>query len=50
VAQARTAWAAAGFTGSFTPAFGLNNKLVLTQSEIPGLCLPASTSITVTHT
>jgi hypothetical protein len=49
VANARTAWADAGFTGSFTPAVGQNNKLVLTQSQVPGLCLPASTSIVVTH-
>ena len=44
-----TDWTAAGFTGSFTPSVGQNNKLVLTQSEFPGLCLPASTSISVTH-
>jgi hypothetical protein len=50
VSHARTAWTAAGFTGSFTPTFGQNNKVVLTQSELPGLCLPASTSISVTHT
>jgi hypothetical protein len=49
VSHARTAWTAAGFTGSFTPTFGQNNKVVLTQSELPGLCLPASTSIVVTH-
>jgi hypothetical protein len=40
---------AAGFTGSFTPAFGQNNKIVLTQSAPAGECLPAATSVTVTY-
>lgn len=50
VAQARAEWASTGFTGSFTPANGLNTKIVLTQSVPPGSCVPATTSISVTHT
>jgi hypothetical protein len=49
VQQARNEWAAAGFTGSFSPN-GQNNKVVLTQSIAPGACVPASSSISVTHT
>ncbi|HEX5149770.1 MAG TPA: hypothetical protein VFW02_11850 [Candidatus Limnocylindrales bacterium] len=50
MSNARAAWTAAGFTGSFSPAFGLNNKTVLTQSETAGQCLPLTTTIAVTHT
>jgi hypothetical protein len=49
VADARDAWTAAGFSGSFSPTFGLNNKVVQTQSETPGACLPAESSVVVTH-
>jgi hypothetical protein len=49
VANARVAWTAAGFNGSFSPAFGLNTKVVETQSETPGACLPAGTGIVVTY-
>jgi hypothetical protein len=49
VAHARAAWTTAGFSGSFSPAAGQNNKIVQTQSETPGDCLAAGTSIVVTH-
>jgi hypothetical protein len=49
VSWARTAWTNAGFTGSFSPASGSNSKTVLTQSQTPNDCLPATTSISVTH-
>jgi beta-lactam-binding protein with PASTA domain len=49
VAEARAAWTDAGFSGSFSPSFGLNNKIVETQSESPGTCLAAGTSIIVTY-
>ncbi|MEP6640056.1 MAG: PASTA domain-containing protein, partial [Chloroflexota bacterium] len=49
VVDARSAWTAAGFTGSFIPPPGKNNqKIVQTQSEPAGACLPAGSSITVT--
>ena len=48
VGQARDAWTSAGFSGSFSPAAGLNNKIVETQSETSGACLPAATSMVVT--
>ncbi len=50
VSNARSAWTAAGFTGSFTPATGQTNKIVLTQNQSSGSCLPATTGISVTHT
>jgi hypothetical protein len=49
VANARAAWTAAGFSGSFSPAFGLTNKVVQTQSETPGACMAAGTSMVVTY-
>ena len=49
VANARAEWADAGFTGSFTPGAGLNNKIVESQSQAVGACLPATTSVTVTY-
>lgn len=53
VAQARTKWTDAGFTGAFNPATGQNNKNVVTQTtnppSLPGDCLPASATVTVTH-
>jgi Flp pilus assembly protein TadG len=48
VGQARTEWAAAGFTGAFSPS-GQNSKIVSGQNQAPGACLPATTSVTVTH-
>lgn len=48
VGQARTEWSAAGFTGAFSPS-GQNTKTVTGQSQTPGVCLPATTSVTVTH-
>jgi hypothetical protein len=49
VGSARAAWTAAGFGGAFSPAFGLTNKIVQTQSETPGDCLPAGSSVVVTY-
>jgi hypothetical protein len=49
VGSARAAWTAAGFSGSFSPAFGLTNKVVRTQSETSGACLPAGSSVVVTY-
>jgi beta-lactam-binding protein with PASTA domain len=48
VQDARTAWTAAGFTGSFTPAHGQDTKIVKSQNPNPGACLPATTGIVVT--
>lgn len=48
VGDARAAWTAAGFTGAFSPN-GQNNKTVLTQSQAPNSCIPATSSVTVTH-
>ncbi|MBA3236655.1 MAG: hypothetical protein H0T59_11815 [Chloroflexi bacterium] len=48
VPNARAAWTAAGFTGSFSPANGQNNKIVLTQSQPAGACLPTTTTMVVT--
>jgi hypothetical protein len=50
VDAARAEWAGAGFTGSFSPANGQNNKTVLSQSLAPGACVAPTTSISVTHT
>jgi hypothetical protein len=48
VGDARAAWAAAGFTGSFSPGGnGPNDKVVSDQSEPAGACMPESTAITV---
>jgi Flp pilus assembly protein TadG len=50
VAQARTEWTAAGFTGAFTPASGVPNKIVTGQNPpAGGPCVPATTPMTVTH-
>jgi hypothetical protein len=49
VANARVEWAEAGFTGGFIPAAGLINKIVESQSQVAGACLPATTSVTVTY-
>jgi hypothetical protein len=48
VSDARVAWTAAGFTGSFSPANGRNNSIVQTQSQAAGACLPTTTTIAVT--
>ena len=45
VANARDAWQAAGFT---TTVRGAANKVIETQSQSPGECLPPDTPITVT--
>ena len=51
VVAARSQWAAAGFTGAFSPANGSNNKIVTGQNPpAGGPCVPATTSMTVTHT
>lgn len=49
VANARTAWTGAGFTGSFSPTNGQNNKTVNTQSQTAGACLPVTTTVSVTY-
>lgn len=53
VAQARTAWAGAGFTGGFTPLTGSDTNIVSAQvtstGKLPGECSAASTYVTVTH-
>jgi beta-lactam-binding protein with PASTA domain len=53
VAEARTAWTNAGFTGSFTPLTGSDADTVLTQttspSSTPGGCLVYTATVSVTH-
>ena len=53
VSAARAKWTAAGFTGPFSPSSGPTNKTVITQTtnppSIPGDCIPANSSVTVTH-
>ena len=53
VGEARSAWAAAGFTGSFTPANGQTNKTVTNQvtnpASAPGQCIAPAASVTVTY-
>ncbi len=53
VAAARTAWTAAGFTGSFLPPTGYDAELVTSQSTStgkgPGECSTTTTLITVGH-
>ena len=53
VSAARTAWTNAGFTGSFSPSNGQNNKTVTNQvtnpSSAPGQCIAATASVTVTY-
>jgi hypothetical protein len=48
VAAARTAWAAAGFTGTFNPA-GHNTAIVQKQNQTAGACLGASSTVTVEY-
>jgi hypothetical protein len=47
VANARAEWTAAGFTGRFDPRSGQNDKVVTTQTQPAGACLPAATTIKV---
>jgi hypothetical protein len=53
VSEARLQWSRAGFTGSFTPANGQNQKDVVTQTtnppSVPGDCIPPSSTVTVTY-
>jgi hypothetical protein len=48
VAKARNAWSGAGFTGAFTAPSGPAKQIVATQSQTPGACLPADTTVAVT--
>lgn len=51
VQEARDEWEGAGFTGPFDPATGSNNEDVTGQDPpAGGPCVPATTSMTVTHT
>ena len=54
VANARTSWSNAGFTGALTPSSGSDDDIVSAQTTTPayqpGDCAPATTSVTVTHT
>jgi beta-lactam-binding protein with PASTA domain len=51
--DARLAWTAATFTGTFTPANGNNAKVVLTQitnpASVPNGCLVTSATVVVTY-
>lgn len=53
VAQARSAWTGAGFTGAFSPASGSDTNVVSGQttspSSAPGDCRVPTTTVTVTH-
>lgn len=53
LADARTTWADALFTGSFSPASGFDTEVVETQvtssADNPGECAPEDASVTVTH-
>lgn len=50
VAAARAAWFGAGFNpGTFTPANGQTNKIVLTQTQAANACIPPSSTVTVTY-
>lgn len=46
--DAKAAWKAAGFTGPFQAPPGSDNKIVQTQDQTPGACLPANTKVVVT--
>jgi hypothetical protein len=50
VAKARTAWTGAGFTGGFSVPNGPGNRIIATQSQPPGACLPPGSAISVTTT
>lgn len=49
VANARIAWTNAQFTGPLVPTTGFATDVVTSQSPASGLCLPASTTMTVAH-
>jgi len=49
VAEARSVWTGAGFTGRFTPANGSDNRDVVSQDLDPFDCRSASTDVRVTH-
>lgn len=54
VANARSAWSFAGFSGAFTPAFGSNDEIVDAQftfptASTPGQCISFDETVTVTH-
>jgi hypothetical protein len=49
VSQARAAWTAAGFTGSFTPASGHNGQTVTGQIPDVGACRPPTASVVVEY-
>jgi Flp pilus assembly protein TadG/beta-lactam-binding protein with PASTA domain len=54
VANARTAWSGAGFTGSFSPPTGFNDPDTVTgqttnPATVVGACANPSTTVTVTH-
>jgi Flp pilus assembly protein TadG len=45
VAQARAAWVASGFTGTFTPASGSDTSIVIDQTATPATGLPPTPPI-----
>jgi hypothetical protein len=47
VGNSRSAWSAAGFTGQFSPKAGQSGKIVTSQSQVAGDCLPATTTMSV---
>jgi TadE-like protein len=53
VAEARSIWSNAGFTGAFSPATGSDDNIVTTQSTSPsasvGDCLLYTASVSVSH-
>jgi hypothetical protein len=49
VAEARTLWTGAGFTGGFSPATGADSRDVTSQNRDPYDCESATTSVTVGH-
>jgi hypothetical protein len=49
VSEARSLWTAAGFTGTFNPRTGSDNREVIGQDRNPFDCRVASVSVTVTH-
>ena len=49
VAAARGAWAAAGFSGTFSPSHGHDAMTVQSQDQTAGACLPATTTVKVTY-
>lgn len=53
VAEARSRWTSAGFTGAFSPATGSDDNIVTTQTTSPGSvvggCLLYTASVSVSH-